>query len=233
MTEKSKSKSKSKKSKGCCVPDCPTGLKGYPEERSSTFPFPKDLEVQKQWVERINREFLTGISYHRVCERHFLPQDLVPAEDNLTFRGKKKVFKKLKDDAIPSQNLNNSVKKILGRRSSKRRAQNIPLNCDNKPDDTMLDDYQHSSASVKMSPTKLDHDYCGKPKYKLLTIQESIEIIDKVEHGIPKADVAKAYGVSLMAVDRIYLNHEKLKTKFKMVPLNTTREHVSQRTHYT
>ena len=106
MTEKPKVK----RSVSCCVPDCPTGLVSHPEERSPTFPFPIDLEVRNLWLKRINREFPNGISNHRVCERHFLPDDLLRDEDNLTQRGKKRAFRQLKPQAIPSQNLSCEIK---------------------------------------------------------------------------------------------------------------------------
>ena len=102
----------SKSSRKCSALDCPTGLKSHPEERSPTFPFPKDLEIRKQWIIRLNREFSKGTANHRVCERHFLPDDFVPDEENLTIEGKKKVFKRLKDHAVPSQNLSNSQKLV-------------------------------------------------------------------------------------------------------------------------
>ena len=112
---------KPKRSASCSVLDCPTGLRSHPEERHPTYHFPYDPAVEKEWVDILKRDFPNGTANARVCARHFLPNDFVPDEENLTQKGKRKLRPSLKWNAIPTQNLcSESPKRVLGRKFSKR-----------------------------------------------------------------------------------------------------------------
>ena len=95
-------------------------------------------------------------------------------------------------------------------------------------------DLDHDYAVPKVNAKSLDDGTCELPlpKYRLITIQQRIEVIEKVEQGIPKAEVARAYGVSPTAVDRTWQNREKFKAQYKMMPPDAKRTYVSQKNRF-
>ncbi|XP_067127710.1 THAP domain-containing protein 1-like [Centruroides vittatus] len=53
----------------CCAPGCRTNYKGGP--KLSVFSFPKNPELQSQWIRAICRENFVPTKYSKVCELHF------------------------------------------------------------------------------------------------------------------------------------------------------------------
>ena len=85
----------------CCIVGCRTGYTGL-YGKYQTFTLPKSQEMQRHWLEKINRANLIPTKHTVVCERHFRSNDFVPAHENLGYRNKPKKKKTLKPFATPS-----------------------------------------------------------------------------------------------------------------------------------
>ncbi|KAG9279114.1 uncharacterized protein LOC125784831 [Astyanax mexicanus] len=59
----------------CCVPFCTASSRS--NSHLSFHTFPKDSELQKQWVVKIRRDHFIITSTSRVCSRHFVTADLI------------------------------------------------------------------------------------------------------------------------------------------------------------
>jgi hypothetical protein len=63
----------------CVVPGCKTNRKGY--LKLSLFSIPKNDERKKKWEEAIGISNLQR-SKHRVCEKHFLPENIIRSTEH-------------------------------------------------------------------------------------------------------------------------------------------------------
>ena len=90
----------------CSVPYCPVAAAGL-EKRGkgrgnvTHFSFPKDPELQLQWIEAIRRENFTPTTSSRVCEIHFNLEDFIPPKNP----GKLHVVKRLREHCMPTNHL--------------------------------------------------------------------------------------------------------------------------------
>ena len=90
----------------CSVPYCPVAAAGL-EKRGkgrgnvTHFSFPKDPELQIQWIEAIRRENFTPTTSSRVCEIHFNLEDFIPPKNP----GKLHVVKRLREHCMPTNHL--------------------------------------------------------------------------------------------------------------------------------
>ena len=71
--------------------------------------FPRDIHIKKQWFRRINRVGFSVEDWkaqHGICGRHFLDEDYVyPSPAQALSLGYEKKSFRLKEDAVPSQNM--------------------------------------------------------------------------------------------------------------------------------
>lgn len=60
----------------CCVPGCRTGYRSS-KRKGRLFQFPSDPTLRNKWIAAIPRLNWTVSYNHRVCEKHFSPNDFV------------------------------------------------------------------------------------------------------------------------------------------------------------
>lgn len=62
----------------CCVPECDTGYKSCKTtEKTQLFKIPSEHTVRRKWLDAIPRQDWVVTNNHRVCARHFTPDDFV------------------------------------------------------------------------------------------------------------------------------------------------------------
>ncbi|XP_011499745.1 PREDICTED: uncharacterized protein LOC105363692 [Ceratosolen solmsi marchali] len=98
----------------CVVPGCKTNRKGY--LKLSLFSIPKDDERKKKWENAIGISNLQR-SKHRVCEKHFLPQNIIRSTEHRDSDGNVIAILplqcyKLTEDAVPSLEHGNNCEKV-------------------------------------------------------------------------------------------------------------------------
>ena len=67
----------------CCVPECKSGYKSAKSqnEKIQLFRFPTDASLQKQWISSIPRSNWKLTANHRVCSKHFTPDDFITSSN--------------------------------------------------------------------------------------------------------------------------------------------------------
>ena len=94
----------------CSVPYCPVAAAGL-EKRGkgrgnvTHFSFPKDPELQNDWIVAIRRENFKPTTSSRVCEIHFNRDDFIPPKNP----SKLHVVKRLRENCIPTRNLGDGL----------------------------------------------------------------------------------------------------------------------------
>ena len=85
---------------------CSNSHKNNVEEKTISFyRFPKDPEMSKKWVNVCRRKDYINIKTARICSAHFKPDDYARSLKHELLHYCPTNARKLKDDAIPTQNL--------------------------------------------------------------------------------------------------------------------------------
>ena len=87
----------------CAVYGCKSG---YATQKNKAhlrwFNFPKDDQLRKRWIHRLNREDFTVTEHTQICSRHFTNDDYVPDDLNKDKFGRPYKKRHLKKTAVPS-----------------------------------------------------------------------------------------------------------------------------------
>ena len=78
------------------MPGCQSGYK----EAVQSFPYPKDEKRKKQWLQQIGLKKVGKFAV--VCKLHFLDSYIIPAGENVTKKGIKASFDRLRKQAVPT-----------------------------------------------------------------------------------------------------------------------------------
>ena len=99
----------------CCVIGCQSGSPAYSHENVQMFPFPdvnKAPKLRKEWLEQIGIVFHDGTLWNpkpesrpRICQKHFLDEDFLTAEENVDKQGRRRQRLTLRPRAKPTQYL--------------------------------------------------------------------------------------------------------------------------------
>ena len=73
----------------CCVPECKSGYRSA-KQKVALFGFPKESGLRQKWIDAIPRKSWVLSSNHRVCAKHFAPDDFVRESCDLRARRKRK-----------------------------------------------------------------------------------------------------------------------------------------------
>ena len=84
----------------CSAPGCRSGASKTPHIQS--FRFPKSESQKKLWLKMMKVVDWEPKSTSVLCIKHFPPDQLVPAGENLNYRGKPKAKASLKEGALPT-----------------------------------------------------------------------------------------------------------------------------------
>ncbi|KAB0805345.1 hypothetical protein PPYR_02315 [Photinus pyralis] len=103
----------------CSVATCKSNRRKVTGESLKFFSFPKNLVVQKQWVQKCYQRDKFDTKKEKICSKHFQPSDY---EDEVMANIMGIPAKKLKIDAIPSLYLPFSRKETITESSRKERA---------------------------------------------------------------------------------------------------------------
>lgn len=97
MEKESKKESKKQKKKRCCIPHC------YHDGRYVVVP--KEEKLRKLWFHAFRMEPVPHVQSPRVCRMHFKDEDFEYSNTQLSRKKRDPEKRRLKDGAIPSQNL--------------------------------------------------------------------------------------------------------------------------------
>ncbi|KAH7953539.1 hypothetical protein HPB49_009731 [Dermacentor silvarum] len=105
----------------CCVPRCRGNYTG--DTKVHVFKFPRDQALRDAWIHAVPRENLTVTEHSRVCELHFMDEDIIrdaTHTDQATVRVMKVPLShvRLRPDAVPSKFPNHSS--YLSRKTARR-----------------------------------------------------------------------------------------------------------------
>ncbi|KAH7936734.1 hypothetical protein HPB49_003479 [Dermacentor silvarum] len=105
----------------CCVPRCRGNYTG--DTKVHVFKFPRDQALRDAWIRAVPRENLTVTEHSRVCELHFMDEDIIrdaTHTDQATGRVMTVPLShvRLRPDAVPSKFPNHSS--YLSRKTARR-----------------------------------------------------------------------------------------------------------------
>ena len=90
----------------CAVYGCSSSYRNNVEKKTiSLYHFPKDPEISKKWVNACKRKDSINIKTARICSFHFKPDDYARSLKHELLGYCPTNARKLKNDAIPTQNL--------------------------------------------------------------------------------------------------------------------------------
>ena len=90
----------------CAVYGCSNSEKNNVEGKTISFyRFPKDPEYSEKWANACRRKDYINIKYAKICSIHFQPHDYVRSLKHELLHYSHANARKLKEDAIPTQNL--------------------------------------------------------------------------------------------------------------------------------
>ena len=89
----------------CSIYGCSnTGRNNVGEKKVSFYRFPKNPEFSRKWTNACKRKDYINIKTARICSIHFTPNDYARSLKHELLNYWPASARKLKDDAIPSQN---------------------------------------------------------------------------------------------------------------------------------
>ena len=84
----------------CGVPSCRTGYSSYKGPKYCTVNLPKSEKWRNIWLKKMSKTVYTDSVI--ICLKHFSEDNFVPENENVDSKGRRRVRKKLKPDAVPN-----------------------------------------------------------------------------------------------------------------------------------